>query len=132
LHNSKNKTIVTIPLIVRSVIVGIQPGTIVVPIRAEKIGIAVRIVWNATLITALWILSELNLIRDLKSPSTSHQVSSFFEVPARNATHSRCRRVCIHHAIFNRNQKYSGVYGILDSEARNRNRLHIFLLPFLL
>lgn len=39
-----------------------------------------RFVRCAIRITALRILSGLNLIRDLKSHSTSHQVSSFLEL----------------------------------------------------
>ncbi len=71
-----------IPLVVGIAVVRVQPGlAVVVALDVEQVQVAVRIgfVQDAVWYTAHRILSGLNLIRDLKSQSILHQVSSFFE-----------------------------------------------------
>ena len=56
LRNDESKTIATIPLVVRVVIVRVQPGTIVIAINVQQFRIAVRIMQNTARCTALRIL----------------------------------------------------------------------------
>ncbi len=63
MRDDERETVVAIPPVVRLVIVRVQPGTIVVPIRVEQFRIAVGIARDAICSTALRILSGLYLIR---------------------------------------------------------------------
>ena len=70
--------IARIEIIVEPVVVPVPLVT--VPVEVTDIQIAIRVanICNASHTTTLRILSRLNFIRDLKSPSTLYQVSSFF------------------------------------------------------
>lgn len=63
MRDDERETVVAIPPVVGLVIVRVQPGTIVVPIRVEQFQIAVGIAQNIICATALGILSGLYLIR---------------------------------------------------------------------
>jgi len=58
LRDSEGKTVVTVPLIIRLVIVGVQPTAIVITIRVQQVQIAIRIVQNIVQITATQILKR--------------------------------------------------------------------------
>ena len=46
LRSNKGEAIVTIPPVIRLVIVGIQPATIIIAVSTEQIRIAIGIIWN--------------------------------------------------------------------------------------
>ncbi len=48
LRDSESKAVIAIPLVVRIIIVGVQPGTIVIAINVKQVRIAIRIVRNIT------------------------------------------------------------------------------------
>ncbi len=74
-----DESAIIVPVVIRSVIVGVEPLTIVITVGVEQIGITVGIVQHITFDTAHRVIFGLNLIWHLQCLNMLHQVSLFFK-----------------------------------------------------
>jgi len=64
MRDNEGKTAVVIPLVVRPVVIGVEPTTIVIAVRVEQVRVAVGNAHFFICATALRILSGLYSMRD--------------------------------------------------------------------